>query len=219
MFYTVYKTTNTVNTKEYIGVHITNNLKDNYLGSGVILTKAINKYGVNKFNKTIVFRAISKDIAYWVERMLVTEEYVLDKNTYNLTRGGKGGFSHITEPWNKGKIGVQIAWNKGITGKYFVSAETKLKMSLSQSKENNGFYNKVHSAKCKEDMSKKKMGNNNPMFDKHHSDETKLKMSLAKQKPQQKVICPYCKKEGEIANMKRYHFENCKFKEKCEYFN
>jgi len=30
--------------------------------------------------------------------------------------------------------------------------------------------------------------------------------------PLQKVICPYCKLEGAVNNMKRYHFENCKNK-------
>lgn len=27
------------------------------------------------------------------------------------------------------------------------------------------------------------------------------------------VICPYCKKQGSINNMHRYHFENCKYKD------
>ena len=28
-----------------------------------------------------------------------------------------------------------------------------------------------------------------------------------------KVIkCPHCQKEGQLANMKRWHFDNCKFK-------
>jgi hypothetical protein len=30
--------------------------------------------------------------------------------------------------------------------------------------------------------------------------------------PQKKVQCPYCLKEGGIGNIKRYHFENCKYK-------
>jgi hypothetical protein len=29
---------------------------------------------------------------------------------------------------------------------------------------------------------------------------------------QQKIECPYCKKIGRLAIMKRWHFDNCKFK-------
>jgi len=29
--------------------------------------------------------------------------------------------------------------------------------------------------------------------------------------PQRKIVCPYCNKEGGAANMRRYHFNNCKF--------
>ena len=48
-----------------------------------------------------------------------------------------------------------------------------------------------------------------------HSEETKMKMSSAKKGIRKEiVICPHCDKEGGAGNMKRYHFDNCKFKDK-----
>lgn len=54
MVYLVYKTTNNINGKYYIGAHQTNNRNDGYLGSGVLLNKAIEKYGVNKMKKITI---------------------------------------------------------------------------------------------------------------------------------------------------------------------
>lgn len=95
MYYTVYNTTNLINSKTYIGAHKTNNLDDEYVGSGKYINRAINKHGIENFSKEIIFRAVSEDIMYWIERMLVDEEHVKDSMTYNLKLGGQGGFSYI----------------------------------------------------------------------------------------------------------------------------
>lgn len=50
MVYLVYKTTNTINGKYYIGIHKQKDaLFDGYYGSGVLLHSAIKKYGVSNF--------------------------------------------------------------------------------------------------------------------------------------------------------------------------
>ena len=53
MNYLIYKITNTVNNKIYVGCHKTQNVNDNYMGSGKILQHAIAKYGISKFTKEI----------------------------------------------------------------------------------------------------------------------------------------------------------------------
>jgi hypothetical protein len=54
-------------------------------------------------------------------------------------------------------------------------------------------------------------GANNNMFGKNHSDESKKLMSL-RQKNRERATCPHCNKTADIANMKRWHFDNCKEK-------
>lgn len=97
MYYTVYKTTNNLNGKYYIGAHKTTNLNDNYLGSGVALKSAIRKYGVKNFSKEVLFIFDNSEDMYLKEAELVNP---LDEKSYNLTHGGKGGWDY----WNENNV-------------------------------------------------------------------------------------------------------------------
>jgi hypothetical protein len=88
MFYLIYKITNNVNGKIYIGAHKTNDKNDGYMGSGKIIKKAINKYGFDKFTKDIIYEASSSEEMYLKEKELVE----LGKHSYNLKKGGQGGW-------------------------------------------------------------------------------------------------------------------------------
>ena len=91
MYYTIYKTTNLINGKYYIGKHQTENIYDNYYGSGVALEKSIKKYGKENFKKEILFIFDNEKEMNQKERELVNESFVNDRNNYNLGLGGEGG--------------------------------------------------------------------------------------------------------------------------------
>lgn len=90
-FHFIYKTTNLLNGKFYIGMHSTNNLKDGYLGSGTRLRRAIRKYGINNFKLEILEWCNTRDELLEREKENITENHINDNNCYNLKYGGLGG--------------------------------------------------------------------------------------------------------------------------------
>jgi hypothetical protein len=94
-FYIIYKITNKINGKFYIGTHKTNDINDDYWGSGTHLKRSIQKYGIQNFKKEILHVFLSKKEAFSKEKELVTEKLVQNPMCYNLTIGGCGGFHHI----------------------------------------------------------------------------------------------------------------------------
>lgn len=85
----IYKTTNLINGKIYIGQSINDDPK--YLGSGVFLKNAIEKHGKKNFIKEIIDNTDSVDELnekeiYWIEKYNSTNKNI----GYNLCSGGKG---------------------------------------------------------------------------------------------------------------------------------
>ena len=91
MLYIIYKTTNLLNNKFYIGKHQCLTLEDGYLGSGRALKEAVAKYGKENFKREILFIFNNEADMNLKEKELVTLDLVSDPNCYNLTVGGEGG--------------------------------------------------------------------------------------------------------------------------------
>ena len=94
--YTVYRITNNINNRYYIGKHITNDLDDSYYGSGLAIQRAIVKYGQENFTKTTLHICESEEEMNRLEVELI-DLALEDPLTYNLNRGGTGSFHHINE--------------------------------------------------------------------------------------------------------------------------
>ena len=92
MYYIIYKTTNVINGKIYIGQHVTSKLNDGYLGSGHYLWRAINKHGKENFIREILYEFDNEIDMNNKEIELVNEEFVKRSDTYNVALGGQGLF-------------------------------------------------------------------------------------------------------------------------------
>ena len=96
MKHIVYRITNTINRRYYIGAHSTDDIDDGYMGSGKLIKKAIEKYGISSFTKEVLFEAASAREMYEKEKELVMSIHD-DPFSYNMNEGGKGGWGHINK--------------------------------------------------------------------------------------------------------------------------
>jgi hypothetical protein len=163
----VYKITNLVNNKIYIGKHSTNNINDGYMGSGKLIKHAIEKYGVDKFKKEIMFEFETEEEALLMESEIVDSVFVSRLDTYNIAEGGRGSNSHIGKDLLS--IGGKNAYSLGKLN------EGKLKFieSLKSDAELSNAWKKKISTGLK--LQWELNGHN--WIGKSHSEKTKLKMS------------------------------------------
>jgi len=110
----IYKTTNLVNGKIYVGKDMKN--RSHYLGSGLILKQAIKKYGKENFKKEVIEDCgddkefLSVREIFWIRELRSNRQGL----GYNLTEGGTGGDTFTTNP---NKILINIKRSKSLKGK------------------------------------------------------------------------------------------------------
>jgi len=88
MHYIIYKITNKINGKIYIGQHMTNDLNDDYMGSGIVLRKEQKYQGIENFEKKILYVYETFIEMDQKERELVTMDFIKRNDTYNMVPGG-----------------------------------------------------------------------------------------------------------------------------------
>jgi group I intron endonuclease len=96
----IYKITNTINNRWYIGK--TNGRDPNYMGSGKILKQAYAKYGQENFVKEVLEICSSEEeLNLREQHWISTTNATSDPMSYNLAKGGAGGDLSKFIPYDK----------------------------------------------------------------------------------------------------------------------
>lgn len=197
-YHYLYKTTNLVTERFYIGIHKSKEPLDKYYyGSGVELNDDIQEIGKEWFSVEPLQYFTNRTECENMERKIVNKYFVETNQTYNL-RGGGSGSSYFTEEFkkrmSKKKRGSNAYWyGKSLNEEHRkkiseskkgkpCSEETKEKIS-STNKGRKGYWTgKQHYEETKKKMSEAKKGAKHPFYEKTHSEETKRKISDARKK-------------------------------------
>jgi group I intron endonuclease len=88
----IYKTTNLINGKVYVGKR-EQKFNPRYLGSGILLHKALDKYGKNNFKLEVIVHTENKEQLRELEKKYIADyrEICGKRNVYNIAEGGAGG--------------------------------------------------------------------------------------------------------------------------------
>jgi len=159
----IYKTTNLVNGKIYIGQDKYNNPR--YLGSGKILHLAFKKYSVENFIKEIIEECESKEHLDERERYWINFYKSTDRNIgYNIALGGNGGdtiSNHPDKDLIRQKHSEWMQENNPTRGRKRSEDEME---------------------RWKDSFVGKYKGENSLNFGKKHNGDSKIKMSEARKK-------------------------------------
>ena len=170
----IYKSTNTVKKKSYIGYtrHDAEKTRipEHFSGRGnKHIKKAIEEDGIESFTFEILHDGIIPEFLKSFEKEAIAKHNTVYPKGYNCNGGGSGVCSH--------------------------SEETKGKISEAQTGEKNHQYGKPHSEETKRKLSEAKKGEKNPNYGKPRPEETKHKISEAHKG---KTLSPeHCQKNSE----------------------
>lgn len=191
--------------KLYFGKTIKHDI-EKYKGSGTHWIRHIKKYGrEHVINLWYCLFNNQEDCTNFAEIFSEQQNIVESSDWLNLIiENGIDGGDTFSSKSNESKLITRIKISNSKIGKHR-SNETKHKISI------------TNTGKITSDITKIKMRINHVgNTGNTHSDTTKLKMRLAKIGKigikLSSIICPHCNKTGAINGMKRWHFDNCKFK-------
>lgn len=174
----IYKITNLCNLKIYIGKFNGHVNFNNYWGSGILIKRAIKKFGLQNFKKEILEEIINGNLndreKYWIKFFNSTDIRI----GYNLTAGGDGGDVFTNKPEHLKNITrkkISIAhkgikqsseWIKNRTTKTTGAGNGMFGKKLSQStlqKISKKLKGRIFTGTHRNNMRTSKLGKNNPV--------------------------------------------------------
>lgn len=129
----IYKTTNLVNGRIYIGQRAKISNAEHYFGSGIYISKAIKKYGKKNFIREILednindLKTLNEREIYWIKFYNATNPEI----GYNIANGGRGNLNpseEIRKRMSDGRRGKYVGEKAPWFGKKHTE-ETKKLMS------------------------------------------------------------------------------------------
>jgi len=193
-YHYIYRTTCGITGNFYVGMHSTNDLEDDYLGSGKRLWYSIQKHGRENHTREILEFCENRSSLKDREREIVNENFLEDPNCMNLKIGGDGGFANeehrVKAQRNGGKKVYQILALRHIE---------KLKNDVE------------YKEKYSETIRSITIGNGNPFFGKQHSEKSKStigKMMKVLQSGSKNSQFGTCWIKHEIFGIKKIKIEN-----------
>lgn len=208
--YSIYKFTNLVNGKVYIGKtinsvtdRVSRHYHDAKNGSYTLFHRALRKYGEENFKVEVIFNTFAEDDLNHYEKHFISEysSYVHEGHGYNSTKGGEGFDSTTakinaanrikngTHPW----LGSENNLNRFKQGTHPFQGEQGSARARTMALEQ--VDNGVHPFQGERGRLRHKQLIENGT---HHS--------LVEH------VCPHCGKTGKSSAMLRWHFDQCKFK-------
>ncbi len=177
----IYKAINKINSKVYIGQTVSplkKRIANHLVAKNGLFPAALQKYGIQSFEISIIDQASSKEILETKERYWISQYNCKAPAGYNLTDGGDGGFKRCEETCNK--------MSMAMTGKH-PNEETRKKLSAAVIGEKNpnwgkfGENNPLFGRKRPDTGARNKLwvGDKNPMWGRYHTEETRRKISEA----------------------------------------
>ena len=202
--YSIYKATNTVNGKVYIGfasnfknriaVHRSSSNKEDSK-----FYRAIRKYGFDAFVWEIIYQSLDHEFCLNIMEPFFIREYDSKNSGYNSTDGGDGTVGRIVTPEQR------MAQSIASTGR--ISKGSGIYERTPKHLEQIEMARRIKSETPMSEITKNKIST--ALLGKKKTKEHILAM---KNRPQDTLTltCPFCEKTGSYKNMKQWHFERCK---------